>query len=108
MTPSLDAVFAALSDPTRRAVIERLRKGPAKVGELAAPHAMALPSFMAHLRKLEDAGLIVSVKQGRVRICRMAPGAFQAANHWLMVQHENRPGRLDRLDSFMDRFRNDA
>jgi DNA-binding transcriptional ArsR family regulator len=101
----IDAVFMALSDPTRRAVVEQLRLGPASVGELSAPHDMALPSFLEHLRKLETAGLITSTKVGRVRTCTLVSGALQSVRGWVLSQHENRPGRLDRLDSFVSRMK---
>lgn len=101
----MDAVFQALSDSTRRAVVERLRLGPASVGELAAPYDMALPSFLEHLRKLEDAGLITTAKAGRVRTCTLVPGSLQSVRGWILSQHENRPGRLDRLDSFVTRLK---
>jgi DNA-binding transcriptional ArsR family regulator len=74
----IDTVFLALSDPTRRAVVEQLRLGPASVGELAEPHDMALPSFLEHLRKLETAGLITSKKVGRVRTCTLVSGALKS------------------------------
>jgi DNA-binding transcriptional ArsR family regulator len=100
-----DNVFLALSDPTRRSVVEQLRLGPASVGALAAPHDMALPSFLEHLRKLEAAGLITSEKVGRVRTCTLVSGSLQPVRHWVLSQHENRPGRLDRLDSFVERMK---
>jgi DNA-binding transcriptional ArsR family regulator len=82
----LDGLFAALSDPTRRAVVARLANGPATVSELAAPHDMALASFMAHLTKLEKAGLIRTRKVGRVRSCALADGALNPVQHWLSEQ----------------------
>jgi DNA-binding transcriptional ArsR family regulator len=102
---SIDTVFLALSDPTRREVVERLRLGPASVGELFVGHDMALPSFLEHLRKLETAGLITSRKVGRVRTCTLVSGALQSVRNWVLAQHETRPGRLDRLDSFVTRMK---
>jgi DNA-binding transcriptional ArsR family regulator len=102
---TVDTVFLALSDPTRRSVVEQLRLGPASVGELYAGHEMALPSFLEHLRKLETAGLITSKKVGRVRTCTLVSGALQSVRSWVLSQHENRPGRLDRLDSFVTRMK---
>ncbi|MCU4654921.1 metalloregulator ArsR/SmtB family transcription factor [Roseibacterium sp. SDUM158016] len=99
--PKLDVLFSALSDPTRRTVLERLCRGPASVGELAAPHDMALPSFLGHLRKLEAAGLVTSDKKGRVRTVRLVPGALQTAHGWLTRQNADWPGRMERLDSFV-------
>ena len=101
----MDGVFAALSDPTRRAVLERLRDGPASVGELARHHAMALPSFLGHLKKLEEAGLIVTAKSGRVRTCFMVPGALNGASLWVRKQNDVPPGRPDRLTSYLSRSR---
>jgi DNA-binding transcriptional ArsR family regulator len=98
---NLDRMFLALGDPTRRAIVHRLSSGPASVSELAAPHAMALPSFLGHLRKLEAAGVIATRKTGRVRTCRLVPGAFRPAQDWLARQHENRPDRMKRLDAFV-------
>jgi DNA-binding transcriptional ArsR family regulator len=66
---------------------------------------MALPSFLEHLRKLEDAGLITSKKVGRVRTCTLVSGALKSVRGWILTQHENRPGRLDRLDSFVTRMK---
>ena len=98
---TLDLCFAALSDPTRRAILHRLARGRASVGELAAPHDMALPSFMAHLRRLEQAGLILTHKEGRTRICTLAPGAFAPARTWLSEQAAIWEGRLDRFDDYI-------
>lgn len=100
----LDLHFAALADPTRRAILARLARGRASVSELAAPHDMALPSFMGHLRKLEAAGLVVTTKEGRVRHCELSPEAFAPAQHWLADQRAIWEGRLDRLDDYVTRL----
>ncbi len=97
----LDPIFQALADPTRRAVIGRLGAGPASVGELAAPFAMALPSFMKHIHALEGAGLIRTQKRGRVRSCALDPGAFAAATDWLADQQAQWTARTDRLEHFV-------
>ncbi len=97
----LDAVFQALADPTRRAVIERLARGPASTSELARPFAMALPSFAQHLDRLEDSGLVVSAKSGRVRTWRLAPKRLKAASRWLDLQRAHWEARLDRLDAVL-------
>jgi len=102
--PSLDALFTALGDPTRRAVLARLARGPASVSELAAPHDMALPSFLGHLRKLEAAGLVETPKSGRIRECRLLPGALSPARHWLEEQRALWEGRLDRFDDYVTRL----
>ena len=99
---SLDAAFHALADPTRRAVVSRLVKGPAAVTELASPFAMALPSFMKHLRVLENDGLIRSEKIGRVRTCRIDAERLAAAESWLVEQHEIWRSRADRLADFVE------
>jgi len=75
MSHPLDKAFAALADSTRRAVVEKLVSGPATVTELAAPHDIALPTFMRHLKVLEDCGLVRSAKKGRVRTCTIEPAA---------------------------------
>lgn len=97
MASNLDEFFSALSDPTRRAVIERLTKGPANVSELHAPHDMALPSFLKHLRKLEQARLIRSEKQGRTRIVHIEAAPLRAAETWLNQQRRAWERRIDRL-----------
>ncbi|MCE0505881.1 metalloregulator ArsR/SmtB family transcription factor [Roseivivax sp. GX 12232] len=99
--PRLDLHFAALGDPTRRAILTRLARGRASVSELAAPHDMALPSFMGHLRKLEAAGLITTAKEGRVRVCALAPDAFTPVQDWLAEQRALWTGRLDRFDDYV-------
>ncbi|SLN55469.1 ArsR/SmtB family transcription factor [Pseudooctadecabacter jejudonensis] len=82
----LDPYFAALGDPTRRMILQRLARGKASVSELAKPHNMAMPSLMEHLKKLETANLITSKKEGRTRICELAPKAFTPAQNWLSEQ----------------------
>ena len=94
-------VYEALADPTRRAVIARLGRGPASTSELAADHQMALPSFMAHLDLLGRAGLVTSEKQGRVRTYRLEPSGLEPAESWLDAQHRLWSARLDQLDAFL-------
>ncbi|MBY8974570.1 helix-turn-helix transcriptional regulator [Rhodobacteraceae bacterium NNCM2] len=98
---NLDLCFTALSDPTRRMILSRLARGKATVSELAAPHDMALPSFMGHLKKLEEAGLITSEKEGRTRTCTLHPNAFTPMQDWLSEQREIWEGRLNRLDDYV-------
>jgi DNA-binding transcriptional ArsR family regulator len=93
----LTVVLRAIADPTRRAVVERLAKSPAVVSELAAPFAMALPSLMQHLRVLEDAGLVVSQKHGRVRTVSLRPGALDVVHLWLGEQRTPAEHQADRL-----------
>ena len=102
MANNLDSFFTALADPTRRAVIERLVKGPAPVSELHEPHDMALPSFLKHLGKLEAAGLVRSVKTGRVRTVHIEAAPLAQAEHWLNQQRRLWEGRLDRLQSLAE------
>ena len=99
--PTLDLCFSALGDPTRRMILQRLARGQASVSELAEPHDMALPSLMEHLKKLEAARLITSKKQGRTRICQLAPNAFTPARDWLSEQSAVWEGRLDRFDDYI-------
>jgi DNA-binding transcriptional ArsR family regulator len=97
----LDGIFQALADPTRRAVIGRLGRGPASVGELAQPFAMALPSFMKHIHVLEESGLIRSHKAGRVRTCEIDTARLGAVEGWLAEQRRIWEGRTDRLEQFV-------
>ncbi len=99
--PRLDLHFAALGDPTRRATLARLAWGKASVSELAVPHEMALPSFLGHLKKLEEAGLIITTKQGRVRVCELAPDTFAPVQDWLSEQRGNWNNRLNRFDDYV-------
>jgi DNA-binding transcriptional ArsR family regulator len=98
---SLDVVFQALADPTRRAVVERLTRGPASTSELARPFGMALPSFAQHLDRLEDCGIVTSAKTGRVRTYRLAPKSLSVASRWLDTQRAHWEARLDRLDAVL-------
>ncbi|HKL68240.1 metalloregulator ArsR/SmtB family transcription factor [Salibaculum sp.] len=96
MANELDTTFAALADPTRRAVIERLASGPATVSELAEPHAIALPTFMRHLKVLERSGLVRSVKKGRVRTCHIEEGPLTQVQGWLVWQRRIWESHMDR------------
>jgi DNA-binding transcriptional ArsR family regulator len=98
---SLDPVFHALADPTRRAVVQRLVHGPAAVGELASPFAMALPSFMKHIGVLEASGLIASRKAGRVRTCTLRPERLSAAERWFSEQRGLWESRCRNLDDLL-------
>jgi len=100
-TPSLDRVFQALADPTRRAMVERLSRGPASVSELAKPLAMSLPAVFQHLQVLEASGLVRSEKVGRVRTCRVEPEALSAAEQWINERRAGWVRRLDRLGVFL-------
>ena len=100
-TRSIDGVFRALADPTRRQVLERLSRSPASVSELATPFAMALPSFVEHLKILEGHGLVRSRKTGRVRTYQLVPKRMQEAEDWLARQRTFWNTRLDQLDSYL-------
>ncbi|MFD1882301.1 ArsR/SmtB family transcription factor [Paracoccus pacificus] len=103
--PGVENTFSALSDPTRRAVVQALSKGSATVSELAGSFDMALPSFTQHLGVLENAGLIVSHKQGRSRVCALNPSALKAAEDWLASYRREWEQRLDRLALHLDRVK---
>jgi DNA-binding transcriptional ArsR family regulator len=97
----VDGVFRALSDPTRRQVVERLARGPATTSELARPFAMALPSFTQHLGVLERLGMVTSEKAGRVRTYRLAPEPLEEVGNWLDAQRALWSRRLDQLDELL-------
>lgn len=99
---SLDLMFQALADPTRRRIVERLTEGPASVSELAAPMAMSLAGVAQHLKVLEQSGLVTTRKVGRVRTCRVEPKALRAAQAWI-AERVLWERRLDSLDEFLAR-----
>ncbi|WP_376986459.1 ArsR/SmtB family transcription factor [Bosea sp. R86505] len=105
--PTLDDAFRALADPTRRAVVQALGRGPASVSELARPFEMALPSFLQHLRVLEESGLVTTAKSGRVRTCSLRREPLAAAETWLEAQRSLWTQRLDQLDAFVLHLKND-
>jgi DNA-binding transcriptional ArsR family regulator len=96
-----DRVFHALSDPYRRGFVEQLAKGPASVKELAASADVGLPAVLKHLRVLEEGGIVVSQKVGRVRTYRMRQDAFHAINGWIEQRHAEMNAAFDRLSSLM-------
>lgn len=104
MANYLDSFFSALGDPTRRAVIERLVQAPASVSELHGPHDMALPTFLRHLKVLEDAGLVRSEKKGRVRTVHIEAAPLAEAEGWLQKQRRIWEGRADRLSDLAERL----
>jgi len=97
----IEGVFRALSDPTRRRVVERLSRSAASVSELAEPFGMALPSFVQHLRVLEGCGLVRSTKRGRVRTYQLIPKRLRVAEGWLARQRALWEKRLDQLDAYL-------
>jgi len=94
-------MYGALADGSRRAMVDRLSRGPATVKELAAPLTMSLPAVLQHLRVLQDSGLVRSQKVGRVRTCRLEPAALQAAEQWIADRRAGWVSRLDRLDAYL-------
>jgi DNA-binding transcriptional ArsR family regulator len=98
---SLDRVFHALSDPSRRAMVERLSQGPASVSELAQPFGLSLPAIVQHLQVLEASGLVSSEKVGRVRTCRIEASGLRGAEHWISERRSSWERRLDRLGDFL-------
>ena len=99
MVQYVDKAFAALGDPTRRAVLERLGQGPATITELADPFDMSLTGMKKHVLVLEEAGLVLTQKVGRVRRCTLAPYAFEGITAWLQ--------RLDRFADVVERTKGD-
>ena len=100
-----DDVFRALSDSTRRKVLERLSVGPASVSELAAPFDMQLPSFVQHLSVLERSRLVKSKKHGRVRTYEIAPARFTVVEDWLTERRQSWEARLDRFDAYVKQLK---
>jgi DNA-binding transcriptional ArsR family regulator len=98
---NLDLLFQALSDPTRRAMIDRLSRGPASVSELAKPFDMSLPAVVQHLAALENSGLVTSQKVGRVRTVQIQPDALSQAEQWINDRRTLWVKRLDRLGDFL-------
>ena len=97
----LDVVFQALSDPTRRYMVEQLSRAPASVSELARPLPVSLPAVVQHLQVLEASGLVRSEKVGRVRTCRIDPAVLTAAQSWIDRQKAIWEQRFDRLENFL-------
>jgi DNA-binding transcriptional ArsR family regulator len=100
-----DDVFHALSNSTRRKVLEQLSAGPATVSELAAPFDMKLPSFVQHLSVLEQSRLVKSKKRGRVRTYEIAPERFKVAEDWLAERRQLWEVRLDRFDAYIKQLK---
>jgi len=99
---TLDKTFQALADPARRAMVTRLARGPASVGELAQPLAMSLSAVMQHLAVLEGSGLVRSEKVGRVRTCRIEAAALSEAEQWINLRRSEWEHRLDRLGDYLE------
>ena len=99
---SLEPVFRALADPTRRGMVETLCRRPASVSELAEPLDMSLPAVLQHLQILEEAGLVRSEKVGRVRTCHLEPAGLRTAEAWIADRRSAWERRLDRLGVYLD------
>jgi DNA-binding transcriptional ArsR family regulator len=104
MTDALSGVFAALSDPTRRAILERLASGAATVGELAEPFAMTMPAISKHLSVLERSGLITKSRDGQRRNCRITATPLKNATDWLDRYRRHWEANLDQLDAYLIRI----
>jgi len=98
---SIDRVFHALADPSRRVIVERLSRGPASVSELARPLPMSLPAAVQHIQVLESSGLVRSEKTGRVRTCEIEPAALRPVEQWISARRANWERRLDRLGDYL-------
>ena len=105
---TIDAMFRALGDPTRRRVVERLSAGPASMTELSRPFDISLPSLFKHLGILEQSGLVRSTKVGRVRTYRLVPSRLEFAEHWLSRQRQLWEQRLDQLDAHLKTMKEEA
>lgn len=97
----LDRLFHALADPTRRAMVERLSRGPASVSDLARPLAISLPAVVQHLQVLESSGLVRSEKVGRVRTCQIEPAALRLVEQWIAERRTLWERRFDRLGAVL-------
>ena len=105
---TLDPVFHALADPTRRAVVQRLGRGPATVSDLARPFAITLPTFLKHVAVLEGAGLVATRKVGRIRSCSLNHDRLTAAERWFGEQRALWASRYENLDGLLGSLKGDA
>jgi DNA-binding transcriptional ArsR family regulator len=101
----LNGSFAALSDPTRRAILERLGRGSATISELADPTGMSLTGLKKHVQILEQAGLVTTEKRGRARYCRLGPRRLDDASQWIERYRRDWADRFDRLEDVIERKR---
>jgi DNA-binding transcriptional ArsR family regulator len=99
----LDRTFAALADPTRRDVLERLGRSSATITELAAPYGISLTGMKKHVRLLEDAGLVSTEKVGRARRCKLAPRHLEDVHEWIELQRQQLEARRDRIGELLER-----
>jgi DNA-binding transcriptional ArsR family regulator len=103
MNATLDRTFFALSDPTRRGILERLGRGPATLGELAQPFGLTLNGVKKHVGILEEVDLVVTAKIGRARRCQLGPAQLEVATEWIDDYRRTWQRRLDRFGSYVDR-----
>jgi DNA-binding transcriptional ArsR family regulator len=101
--PQLDRTFAALADPTRRGILERLGHGSATISELAAPYGISLTGLKKHVRVLEDAELVTTQKVGRARKCNLGPRRLDDAQEWMQMYRRMLDERLDRFGELLER-----
>lgn len=101
-SPRLDSTFSALSDPTRRAILERLGQGSATISELAGPTGMSLTGMKKHVRILEEAELVTTEKRGRTRHCRLGPKSLDEAQGWIDAYRRSWDERFDRLEKLVE------
>ena len=99
--PDIDRIFHALGDPTRRAILERLSQGPVSVSHLAEPLEVTLAAVVQHLQVLEESGLVLTEKLGRVRTCSLDPSGLAVASQWLDDRRSIWDRRLDRLGDIL-------
>jgi DNA-binding transcriptional ArsR family regulator len=104
----IDRTFAALADPTRRAVLEQLGRGPASITELAGPFGITLSGMKKHVRLLEDAGLVTTEKVGRTRRCALGPRQLDDVRDWVELYRQMLDERLDRFGALLERTKGDA
>src|SRR5215207_6718780 len=105
--PLIDLTFAALADPTRRSILERLGRGSATISELAAPAGMTLTGMKKHVRVLEDAELVTTEKVGRVRRCSLGPRRLEDVQDWMAMCRRMLDERLDRFGELLERTKGD-
>jgi DNA-binding transcriptional ArsR family regulator len=107
-SPHMDSAFAAISDPTRRGILDRLGRGDASISDLAEIFDMTLTGMKKHVQVLEEAGLVTTEKVGRVRMCTMGPHRLDAETAWMRMHQEMVDARLDRLGKFLERTKGGA
>jgi DNA-binding transcriptional ArsR family regulator len=104
-SPTLDRTFFALSDPTRRGILERLARGPATIGELAEPFGLTLNGVKKHVGILEEVDLVITAKVGRARECRLGPAQLEHATRWIDAYRRTWERRLDRFGVYVEQRR---